>query len=718
MTFSEHVAPIVFKSCAPCHRSGESAPFELLAYQDVKKRARQIAVVTKSRYMPPWLPASGHGEFLGTRALSDEEVAVIGTWVESGAPEGDPARLPPRPQWTSGWQLGEPDLVITMPDPYTLPAEAPEGQDMWRNFVLPIPNSSTRFVEAVEFRPGNARVVHHAIMQIDTTSSSRIEDAKDAETGFPGMRMARSQPPSGHFVGWTPGKVPARAPEGMSWRLDRGSDLVLQLHMLPTGKPEPLQCSIGFYFASRPPSRHPVVVMMTSDSIDIPAGERDHVVEDFLVLPVDTQALVVYPHAHYLGKKMEVYGDRPDGTRESLLLIEDWDFNWQDEYHYREPPVLPKGTRLTMRFTFDNSAKNPRNPNVPPRRVRYGNQSTDEMADLILQLLPQSAEHALEVKEAICRRAVERRAKFSSLSDLGAILAIRGKHEEAIQQFRKGLEIAPKSVGLHVNLGGSLAALRKLPEAIEHLEEALSIAPSDTDAHLNLAAVRTMQGKWEDAANLYHEILKTNPYCLQAHQDLGTAMLQLRRPQYATLSFRKAIALDPLDFGSHYQLGIIAFSSRQFEAATDSFLSVVKIQPKHYKAHQMLAAIYETNGERESVARHLELAIRYAPLQPKVNFMAQLAVFHAVNPKCTADEAVRAVWLAEQATRATGRKDVAVLDALAISYAAAGEFVRATGAAEEALRIALTQRDRKRVADIQKRLVLYRSGRPFRISQR
>ncbi|HXG67520.1 MAG TPA: hypothetical protein VNO70_20630, partial [Blastocatellia bacterium] len=174
LTFNKDIAPIIFRSCAECHHPGGSAPFSLLTYQDVKKRASQIALVTRNRYMPPWLPEPGHGDFAGERRLSDAQIKLIQQWVEQGAAEGAPAELPPAPKFNEGWQLGQPDMVVKMPEPYTLPAD---GSDVFRNFVIPAPVSSTRYVKAVEILPGNKQIVHHANLLIDRSQSSRRRDA-------------------------------------------------------------------------------------------------------------------------------------------------------------------------------------------------------------------------------------------------------------------------------------------------------------------------------------------------------------------------------------------------------------------------------------------------------------------------------------------------------------------------------------------------------------
>src|SRR5262245_51014813 len=230
-TFSKDIAPIVFARCAGCHRPGEIGPFSLLSYADVRQRLTQIADVTSRRIMPPWKPERGHEAFLDDRSLRDDELRLLQQWLAQGAIEGDPRDLPTLPDTTSGWQLGAPDVIVGMPEPFLVPADGP---DVFRTFVIPIPTTTARYVRAVEFRPGNARAVHHANFGIDRTRSSRRLDQQDPEPGYPGGMVPEAGYPPGHMLGWTPGQRPRPSPDGMPWRLERESDLVVQLHMRPT----------------------------------------------------------------------------------------------------------------------------------------------------------------------------------------------------------------------------------------------------------------------------------------------------------------------------------------------------------------------------------------------------------------------------------------------------------------------------------------------------
>jgi hypothetical protein len=390
-TFNKDIAPVVFEHCAPCHHEKGSGPFPLVTFEDVSSHAAQIVDVTQRRYMPPWPPEHGFGDFADDRGLSDEQIHLFAEWAAQGKTRGQPADLPSQPRFIGKWQMGVPDLILRMAKPFVLPAD---GRNIFRNFIIPSGLRETRYVRGIELRPGNTAVVHHANVVLDRTRALRKRAGKDSQPGFAGMDViteaaAGAFDPDSHFLFWKPGSVLRAGPDDMSWRLDPGTDLVLNLHMQPSGKPETVQAEVGLYFARQPPTRFPMLIQLEHDgAIDIPPGDRRFTVSDSLTLPVDVDVLAIYPHAHYLGKLVEAWAILPDGTRRWLIRIPDWDINWQAVYDYRRPISLPKGSKVAMRVTYDNSATNPRNPNHPPQLVRTGNRSEDEMGHVWLQVLP------------------------------------------------------------------------------------------------------------------------------------------------------------------------------------------------------------------------------------------------------------------------------------------------------------------------------------------
>jgi hypothetical protein len=524
VTYNEHIGPLILNRCASCHRPGQAAPFSLLTYEEVKKRANQIAEVTARRYMPPWLPEPGPLKFEGDRSLTDKEIDLIQRWAESGAIEGDGRLRGTRNplQTNDGWQLGPPDLVVTMPEAYQLPAS---GRDVYRNFIIPVPLTSNRLVRAMEFKPGN-KSVHHAFVRIDRARESRRLDAKDPEPGFGGMHTPPTvQSPEGFFLSWQPGKVVRTNKYGLSWLLEKNSDLVLQVHMQPVGKPEAVQCSVGLYFTDKPSPLLPMKVWMRSFNIDIPAGAANHFVEESYVLPVAVEVLAILPHAHYLGREMRAQATLPDGTEKPLLSIKQWDFNWQGEYQYKEPVKLPKGTRVSMRYLYDNSTNNARNPNHPPQPVKYGVQSTDEMGELWLQVLVANTN--------------DQRILTSDAQKL--------MFKESLAYNQYLLRLNPADAKAHSELGKTLLLMGRRQEAQAFLLQAIQLGPDLDDPHYYLGLLFRLQGQLENARQEFEAAVGLNADNAKAHGNLGLVLAQLGDAVRARQHLGTALRLNPED---------------------------------------------------------------------------------------------------------------------------------------------------------------------------
>jgi hypothetical protein len=384
VTFNKQIAPILFARCAGCHRPGEVAPFTLHSYADAFKRSDLIAEVTAGRQMPPWKAEPGAGHFSGERRLTDDEIALIQRWAETGAVEGDPADLPALPKFTNGWQLGEPDLVLTMAEPYTLAAS---GDDEYRCFVLPIEIPAGKYIKSIEYRPGNRKIVHHAVI----TSLPREEVKKKLAEGDGKSFLSGLAPPgqllSGSLSIWTPGMAPQFLPDSLVAAWPEKTDLVLQLHLHPSGKPEVERSVIGLYLTDKKPSARLRMEALSYYKIDIPPGATEHEVRDSRTLEQAIDIFGVFPHLHLIGRSVWSEATLPDGSKVPLIAINDWDFNWQYYYQYDTPVHLPAGTRIDVRWTYDNSAANLANPSKPPKRVTYGEQTTDEMAFLIFDVI-------------------------------------------------------------------------------------------------------------------------------------------------------------------------------------------------------------------------------------------------------------------------------------------------------------------------------------------
>jgi Flp pilus assembly protein TadD len=416
-----------------------------------------------------------------------------------------------------------------MPRPYALVAG---GTDVFRNFVIPIPIGATRYVRAVEIRPGNKKGVHHAILLVDRTRSSRRLDEADPEEGFGGMDLRIESDvfdPESHFLFWKPGTAPVVEPPDMAWRLDKGTDLVLNVHLQPSGKPEAIQAVLGLYFTDRAPTRFPMLLQLESDAaLDIPPGAKDFIVSDELRLPLDVDVLGVYPHAHYLGKELEGFATLPGGTRKPLIRIPRWDLNWQAVYRYREPVFLPRGTTISMRYSYDNSAENVFNPNHPPKRVVAGNRSSDEMAHLWLQVLPRRDEDGrINLQEALTRhRLLKNPRDVTARFNLGSVLLLRDESDEAAREFRQALEIDPAHATIRNSLGTVLQAQGRFDEAIREFREALRLRPDALDARYNLANSLAAQGRFEESIEHFREVVKSSPDDTAAREHLAAALVE------------------------------------------------------------------------------------------------------------------------------------------------------------------------------------------------
>ena len=388
ITFTEHVAPIIFQNCTSCHRPGEAGPFALMSYNDVRKRGKLIQLVTENRIMPPWHAQKSAFKFHGDRRLSEEQISTIADWVESGMPEGDHDELPSLPKFIDGWQLGKPDMVVKMSEPFPVPDE---GRDIYRSFVIPLDLPEGKWLKAIEFRPDARSVVHHCLFFYDTTGEARRLDKSDPRPGF--RRMRQQGRGIGPLGGWAVGGQPEKLPEDLAYYLPKEADLVLSMHYHPSGKPERDQSSVGLYFTDQKPSTSFTGVQLPPafgalNRISIPAGEKAYTVTDEFTLPIDVEAFAVSAHAHYLGKQLRMTATLPEGETLDLLHIPDWDFSWQEQYQFEEFIKLPRGTKLASTVVWDNSAENPSNPNIPPRRVRWGPESDDEMGSLTLLVRP------------------------------------------------------------------------------------------------------------------------------------------------------------------------------------------------------------------------------------------------------------------------------------------------------------------------------------------
>ena len=375
VTFAKDIAPIILKNCATCHRPGEVAPFSLITYADVNKRAKQIAAVTNSRVMPPW-KADSHGEFQNERRLTESEISTVSAWADSGAPMGDAKDLPPTPKFPDGWNLGKPDKIVGLQEPFKVGAD---GKDVYRCFVIPSGATEDQYLRAFEVHPGNKAVVHHVIAYVDTSGAGRKLDAADPGPGYTSSGGGPGFIPAGFIGGWAPGNEPEVLPEGVGNLIPKGSDIVLEVHYHKDGKPETDQTQVGIYYSKGPVHKRVRSLMVINPFLRIPAGAPNHPVSANAPIYKDITVLNCTPHMHLVGHDMRVEATVPDNPKKQIVYIPQWDFNWQTTYAFKSPMKLPAGSKVSLLAHYNNSTSNPHNPNVVPKDITWGEETTDEM---------------------------------------------------------------------------------------------------------------------------------------------------------------------------------------------------------------------------------------------------------------------------------------------------------------------------------------------------
>jgi hypothetical protein len=520
--FHHDVAPLIYEHCAPCHRPGGAGPFSLTNYEEVRAQAKKLLVAIEHRVMPPWLPEQPSGTFLNERRLPDGASAKFRDWCDAGMPEGDSSSGARWQKPPAEWELGKPDLLLTFPKTYELEADGP---DEYRNFIVPIPAGTNRYVRAFQFIPRSS-AIHHARFLFDATGESRRRDALDSICGFAAI-MPPARPLPGHILGWTPGRAAQVSPDGSPWPLDGNGELVVQLHLQRTGRRESVRPQFGLYYTNTPPSRTPLSLGLVAQIIEIPAGATNVVISRSLELPGDSELVAIMPHAHQLARECECTATLPGGEIRSLLRIDRWRFNWQDEYRYTKPVSLPRGTVVSSRFRYDNSSANPSNPAKPPKAAVHGPNTTDEMAEMWLQLLPRDDDSA---------RAI-------------ALANRRAGQLETVAAISRRLEKEPDNALAHLELAKNLGALGKQQDALEHLVQAVQLEPKLAEAHYYIGVALYERGQMKEARYAFERALEVNPNHQRAHAGLGLCALASGDRAEAEKHLSRALELNPADAG-------------------------------------------------------------------------------------------------------------------------------------------------------------------------
>ncbi|MBP0029153.1 hypothetical protein [Roseofilum sp. Guam] len=399
-TYARDIAPILNNNCLECHRTGGIGPFPLQSYEDARSHANRIVKATADGFMPPWRAKQGYGEFRNEKFLSQQQIATLKVWVEAGTPAGNLAELPPPPNLPlSRWRLGEPDRQFPMPEAFEVPAT---GEDIYRYFVLDGKLLEDRTVTAIDFQPGAAAVVHHANFFIDYEGRGRKLDAEDPRPGFSTTETGGFMDYDGASAigGWAPGVDPYQLPPDIGMYLQKGGDLVVEIHYHLNGQKASDRSILGLYFAKQPVQKYIEGLIIGTQDLDIPAGESQYWRHFSMDVPATMDLVDISPHMHYIGAEMQAIATLPNGSKKPLICIPNWDLGWQNTYVYRNLIRLPAGSRIDAWFRYDNSPQNSSNPHKPPLDVRWGWQSTDEMSEIHLGVVSKNWRDSPKILEA------------------------------------------------------------------------------------------------------------------------------------------------------------------------------------------------------------------------------------------------------------------------------------------------------------------------------
>ena len=381
VTFHKEVMPILQKHCQGCHRPGEVAPMSFLSYEQVRPWAKAIRTVVLKKKMPPWGADPLYGKFSNDRSLSETELNTLVSWVDAGAPEGNPSDAPKPLQFEEGWNIGKPDAIVEMPKAFRVPAN---GLVQYQYIVFPSGFTEDKWVERVEIRPGNPAVVHHVNAFATPPDAPGFKVAKKGE--FMEIPPQKGKDPdmftfakeSETLHGHAPGGNPTVFKPGQARLVKAGSDILFQLHYQSNGQEAYDQTRIGFVFAKQPPTEKITSVTVQNFDFSIPPMADDYPIKAEALLNIDVKVVSILPHMHLRGKRIQVRAYYPDGDSETLVSVPKYDFSWQFTYVLETPKLLPKGTRLETIGYYDNTPNNPSNPD-PKALVVYGEQTWNEM---------------------------------------------------------------------------------------------------------------------------------------------------------------------------------------------------------------------------------------------------------------------------------------------------------------------------------------------------
>lgn len=709
------VAAIIAKRCATCHREGQSAPFALDGYDSVVQWSKMIREVVSERRMPPWHADPRYGHFANDRSLTQEEIDTLVAWIDGGMPRAEAHEevTSPATASTAEWSIGTPDAIIRMDDPFQVPATGVLSYD-----YLNVSKSVTeklfeqdRWIQAAELKPSDPSVVHHMTLAIVP----------------PNAKADPTNPtPLPTLAAWAPGDPYFRYPHGTAVRIPQGSMLMFEVHHVPNGTPSENRPSVAFSFADSPPEHE--VRLATNDhlSLKLAPGDPHYRAETQSTFAVDARILGLYPHAHFRGKAFRFEATYPDGSREILLNVPRFDFNWQTFYWLREPKRMPAGTKLTCVCHYDNSRYNLNNPN-PAVEVHTGSQSTDEMmvgwvffvtdepqpnATVNELLIPDRSPQVKLLEDDLRADVSANTEDLKARLKLAHALYAREQWEAARAEIEEILRRDPRhAVAIH-SLGRIAEKEQDDATAIEHFQAALALAPQHADWHHDLGLALVRLERYDDAVASYERALTLAHDDALLHNDLAFAYLKQDRALAADVQARAALAIEPSLAAAHANLGLALVEQERFEEALAELRQSLALKPGNADVHFHLAQCLATVGQHAEAVVEFHRALE---LRPDENGAAShLAWLLATSSDAAIRDGAEAVRLAELAQEQSAQEDAGVLDTLAAAYAEAERYDDAVRTMRRVIDIAGESVDDATREGIHQRLRLYESKQPYR----
>jgi mono/diheme cytochrome c family protein len=468
VTYTRDVAPIFFENCAVCHRPGEVAPMSLLTYQEARPWAKSIAKAVRGKIMPPWSGESEHHTWKNDISLAEEDIATILAWVDQGAKRGNPKDLPAVPKFHDGWKLGTPDQIIIL-DEVAVPAD---GDDLFLKQYIDLKFEDDKWIKSIEFMPGDRRVVHHIQTTYKTTNGSKHSSGAGSIGGILAI--------------WTAGMPPFEFPDGVGRPIGKAARILVDSHYHPMGEATTDQTKIGLYFGEGELEKEVATLAVTNTGIRIPPGAANHMETSFNVLDTDMKIVAFSPHMHLRGKSMKYDLVLPDGSRETLLNVPKYNYNWQWQYYPEEPIDAPAGSRIEVTAAWDNSAGNPANPD-PTEEILYRGDTFHEMFVGFVEVIPkntvyhETVPNAEKVKKLLAAHPAEDSYFVAGFLPFGFYAPKEGK---GMMYLAQGLNMFTITLDEIEWDGDHLRLVTQLPTP--EASATISIFEGDRDAEGNL----------------------------------------------------------------------------------------------------------------------------------------------------------------------------------------------------------------------------------------